>query len=293
MGPLRQGDPEYSRAVSKESLKLYRPDEIFSGRLLLAVPHMDDEVLACGGTLAGFSGKADLKVVFATNGQRSPLPPGAPPDEELGPIRKREAVRALGILGIDEGTIHFLDLPDGELARHADRLENIFKSLLQEHSPGKILLPFRFDRHPDHLALHRAVERAARQVCPRAERYEYFVYYRYRLLAGGDLRAYLRAEQCRAVDIQPWSALKTRAILAYTSQTTCFRPWQKRAVIPPQRVEELSRGPEYFIRFDPAFTGTQVFSRSAGWIRLVHGLEPRLKELKETLGFKLRGGLDG
>jgi hypothetical protein len=90
------------------------PAEVFQGVVVITVPHMDDEVLACGGTIARLPQKDQIHLIYATDGSRSPAPalPGfdaASPD--LGLIREQESRAALKLLGVPEKNLHFLGFP--------------------------------------------------------------------------------------------------------------------------------------------------------------------------------------
>lgn len=267
-------------------MKMLDPVDVFSGVTLIATPHMDDEVLACGGTLASLPQKNRIFVLYATDGTRSPVPivsrsKMASPD--LGPIRKREAIEAMGVLGLPEENIFFLDLPDGNLKNNSDRLTLQVVELMRAISPDKVLLPFRYDRHADHLALYRSTVQAPEMAGISPELFEYFVYYRYRLLPGGDIRAYINPELLFGVDTHTYASQKREALLRYKSQTTLFYGWQDRPIIPRERVEEVSRQPEIFLRFQPNLQEHAVFHHSKVWIRLAHFIEPRLKFRKDQV----------
>ena len=267
------------------------PTEIFCGRLLLTVPHMDDGVLACGGTLARLPEKERIHVVYATDGMASPAPvlpwrDSISPD--LGRVRTEEARAALEHLGIPEHNVHFLDLPDGRLTRHRGELSRALAVLIARIEPDHVLTPFRYDRHPDHLALNRAVARVLCETGSTAELLEYFVYYRWRLLPGGDVRAFIRPELLFEVDVGPVSARKRAVLDLFRSQTTKFYPWQTRPNLTPELLDDVSRTPECFLRFDSSLPGAAVFVRWVPWIRLVHRLEPLLKKRKDQAVALLR-----
>lgn len=264
------------------------PQNIFPGKLLILAPHMDDEVLACGGTIAQLPQKEQIQVVYATDGAMSPVPPGNRPGlspEDLPDIRIREAREALGQLGIPLENLHFWGFPDARLHEYAAPLRQRLGDLIAELQPDQLLVPFRYDRHPDHLALHRAALAVAEGL-ERPAIVEYFVYYRWQLLPGKDLRRFISPDKLWQVDISGQAALKQQALQCYRSQTTCFYPWQTRAILPPARVEEVSRGPEVFLRYDHRQPGAAVFARARTWIRLVHRLEPRLKSWKDRLLYR-------
>src|SRR5258705_86546 len=79
-----------------------------SGKILVLAPHMDDEVLGCGGTIARHAqAGADVTVIFLTDGRRGigtiaalPEPERGRRERELVDTRKQEARRAGEILGV-------------------------------------------------------------------------------------------------------------------------------------------------------------------------------------------------
>lgn len=108
----------------------------------------------CQFTAAG----ASVRIVFCSDGG------GDSPDArrrraESG--RRREEARrvsaVLGVAGIDE-----LDLPDGALAQHVERMADGLGRLLLEHRPELVLVPSPLEVSADHratfTALHRALE---------------------------------------------------------------------------------------------------------------------------------------
>jgi LmbE family N-acetylglucosaminyl deacetylase len=127
-----------------------RPIDAFDARpVLVLAPHMDDEVIGCGGTLrrhvlAG----APATVLFLTDGRRGG-PNGAPGGDELVAARKRESRRAADVLGLRE--LVFLDEPDGELAPSKRVIERVL-ALWRRVRPGFVYAPSALDVHDDHWA---------------------------------------------------------------------------------------------------------------------------------------------
>ena len=113
-------------------------------------PHPDDAELFCSGLLLKFkaAGKRTA-VVDLTLGE---LSTNGNPE-----IRAGEAEKASGILSLDER--RNLNLEDGNLTNtHDHRLKII--SVLRELRPRLCLLPYWFDRHPDHEAASHMVRDA-------------------------------------------------------------------------------------------------------------------------------------
>jgi LmbE family N-acetylglucosaminyl deacetylase len=267
----------------------------FHEPLLVVAPHMDDEGLACGGLIALLAQKARVHVVLATDGTKSPAPiilwlDEAPPD--LGNTRMGESRAALDVLGVPPENVHFLGLPEARLQNHLPALQERLARLIAAVRPATILMPFRYDRHPDHLAVNHAVIRAQGQTASGPARlYEYFVYYRWRLLPGRDLRRYIHPRHLLAVDTRDVSGQKRKALDCYISQTTKFSPWQTRPILTPALLDEVSQTPELFLRHDPAVRGAAVFRKGVLWIRLVHRVEPFLKKWRYLTGAVLQRGV--
>ncbi len=126
-------------------------------RVLVMAPHMDDEVIGCGGTLARhIACGADITVMFLTDGRQGGVAAAAPPpvgsfeSSEIGAVRKGEARRALQELGIDK--IEFLDAEDGTLMQAAAGLAGRLRERLEQLRPAILYLPFFLEEHPDHRA---------------------------------------------------------------------------------------------------------------------------------------------
>jgi LmbE family N-acetylglucosaminyl deacetylase len=267
-------------------MMLVDPIKVFQGVIVIAVPHMDDGVLACGGTIAKLPQKKRIHVVYATDGMRAPAPilpwrDAVSPD--LGMVRMQEARAAMGYLGIPEENIHFLSLPEDRLKNHMEMLRRSLTELIEQIKPAHILTPFRYDRHADHLALNYVITAACQQGVFQAELTEYFVYYRWRLLPAGDVRKHIHPQHLLEVNIQDVSAQKRAALDCFKSQTTRFYAWQTRPNLTPQLLDEVSQTPELFLRYDASVLGAAVFTRAVTWIRLAHRLEPFMKKKKDQV----------
>jgi LmbE family N-acetylglucosaminyl deacetylase len=259
---------------------------IFAGSGLIVVPHMDDEVLACGGTIALLPDKSAWHVAYATDGMASPeptLPRRQVVPAELGRVRRSEAQAALTFLGLPAANVHFMNLPDGRLRRHRPQLQQEVASLVHRLKPDHLLIPFRYDRHPDHLALNHALVALVQQGSIEATLSEYFVYYLWRLLPGGDVRRYVRSELLHEVDVSSVRQQKRAALDFFKSQTTCYYPWQTRPNLTNEYLDGVCREPEMFLRSDEVITGAAVFARAETWIRLAHSVEPPLKRARDRL----------
>lgn len=244
---------------------------MLAGRLLVLAPHMDDETLGCGGLMLLHADRSAVHILFATDGAGSPaplLPWQGRADEGLVGRRRAEAQAATAKLGIPPGNLHFLDLPDGTLVSRRAELRAALGALVASLHPDFVCAPFRFDVHPDHVALNRAIRKVLAAMPAAPALLEYFVYHRLRFLPGGDVRRCLRDGAGLAVDTRAVAAAKRAALDCYVSQTTLVYAWQERPILTAESLEQRCREPEYFLPTDPAAPLGDGLARHAGRIRL-------------------------
>jgi LmbE family N-acetylglucosaminyl deacetylase len=261
------------------------PEQVFQGIVVVAVPHMDDEVLACGGTLARLPQKDRIHLIYATDGSRSPAPVLSGLDAagpHLGFMRMQESRAALKILGVPDQNLHFLGFPEARLRHSWKQYSEALVELVKKINPDHVLAPFRYDRHPDHLVVNRATTEALRSGAVKARVSEYFVYHRWRLLRGGDIRKYIDSKHLIRINIENESRIKREALTCFKSQTTKLYAWQERPILSEKLLDEECQNPELFVRYDPACPGTNIFVNAHAWIRFVHLIETPLKKKKEA-----------
>lgn len=240
-------------------------EKLRQGTLLVLAPHMDDETLGCGGVMGQHSSPSMIYCLFATDGSRSPaplLPWLGSPAADLPVRRHREAVAALAELEIPERNLLFLDLPDGGLASCWERLISQLRDALAALRPEIVLAPFRFDVHPDHVALNRAIRSVLKDMQQAPTLLEYFIYYRLRFVPGGDVRACLDPGEIITVDTTSVAALKQRALGAYESQTRVQEHWQERPILTAESIRERCDQPERFLVSNPRADMLAVFTRN-------------------------------
>ena len=198
-------------------------------------------------------------------------------------MRVQESRAALKILGVPDQNLHFLGYPEARLKDWKRKYSESLVELIKKINPDHLITPFRYDRHPDHLVVNRATTDALRRGAFKARLSEFFVYYRWRLLPGGDVRNYIRPDHLIRINIQNQAATKRRALDCFRSQTTKLYPWQDRPILPAASLDEVCRNPELFLRYDPLWSGTRIFVRSHTWIRVVHLIETPLKKEKDKV----------
>ncbi|MCH8864912.1 MAG: PIG-L family deacetylase [Chloroflexi bacterium] len=113
-------------------------------RVLVIAPHPDDEVLGCGGTIAGHVAAGDeVHLCVVTRAY--------PPEwtEEVIRIKRQEVNEASGILGIKETS--FLDLPTVKLDTLPQKeLNNAIARVVDAVKPDVVYLPHKGDLNRDH-----------------------------------------------------------------------------------------------------------------------------------------------
>ncbi len=137
--------------------------------VVVLAPHMDDETIGCGGTLARHvQAGATVRVIFLTDGRQGANATlvglsgteRADKQAELVRTRRNEARLALDTLGIHE--MDFLDAPDGELTENTEVAAEPLREILQRVRPDLVYLPFFLEQHPDHSAATRVLLAATR-----------------------------------------------------------------------------------------------------------------------------------
>jgi LmbE family N-acetylglucosaminyl deacetylase len=128
--------------------------------VVVLAAHPDDEVLGVGGLLARLAGLgADLRLVWATDGEASHPCSTAPVVSRLGAVRRAESAQAAERLGLAAAPRRHLGLRDGRLAGDEDRLTDLVAAEVAE--ADVVLAPWSGDGHPDHEACGRAAGRVA------------------------------------------------------------------------------------------------------------------------------------
>jgi LmbE family N-acetylglucosaminyl deacetylase len=199
---------------------------------------------------------------------------------DLGSVRMLESKAAMNSLGVPERNLRFLGLPEGQLMKHSLALEAMLQQLFEEIRPNYTFIPFRYDRHPDHIAVNHVVSAGQEQGWPMGQLIEYFVYYRSRLLRARDIRKYIEPQHLIAIDIRAVALEKRKALDCFQSQTTIYYPWQTRPILTPQLLDQECHNPEIYLVYQAAISGTAVFARAVIWIRLAHRAEPILLKCK-------------
>ena len=187
--------------------------------VLVLAPHPDDESLGCGGLIAQCHAQAvPVYVLVLTDGSGSHPQSRRYPKERLAALRAEEARSAMAALGLPQGHVEFLGLPDGGAPLHGRRLRATaarIAAYARARDVGTICTTWQHDPHHDHLAAYRLGQLAARETGAKLLCYPVW---------GWTVpeHAWLPATQVRGVrlDVRDQLADKQKAIACYRSQTT-------------------------------------------------------------------------
>jgi len=190
-------------------------------RVCVFAPHPDDETLATGELIqAALSAGAQVRVVFATDGDNNPWPQrwlekrlriGPAERRRWGGRRRDEALAALAVLGLEAaGNVRFLGWPDQGLTALLMQSDVPVAALAAELAafvPSHVVAPALADRHPDHSALRVMVDLALLRAGTECQRLDYVVH------GAGSMAA------TRALPSDPQRrARKLEALAAHASQ---------------------------------------------------------------------------
>jgi LmbE family N-acetylglucosaminyl deacetylase len=183
-----------------EPCPLPQPLDLTQARkVLVFVPHPDDETLACGGTLARLAPLCPVKVVLVTDGSGGgDLPQGT------GVVRQAEFVRALTRLGISDSLQ--LNQPDGAFTPTPD-LKLKIQQLLADYQPDWVILPSPLDYHRDHVRIAAFLE----PLCRRAASVDQLLFY----------EVWAPVPATHVVDITDQVATKRLALAEHATAMVC------------------------------------------------------------------------
>jgi LmbE family N-acetylglucosaminyl deacetylase len=152
-----------------------------SERVVVLAPHMDDETIGCGGTLARHvRAGATASVIFLTDGRHGggrngALKGAAVRAEQLKLVatRKDEARLALQTLGVN--SMSFLDVEDGTLATDSG-IAGRLRAILEVERPEIVYVPCFLEQHSDHYAASRILLEATQGLALRIQCFGYEVW---------------------------------------------------------------------------------------------------------------------
>lgn len=173
--------------------------------------HLDDEVLAAGGTIKKYSqeGKKIISVTFHTGGASKPW------IKENLVIKERlkETKKIHKMLGVSETIC--LEIQEFKRKKEAEKKEAIkkVKAIIKKHKPSKIFCHSKLDIHQDHRFVHKVVLKAIEEINYKGDVYAFDIWNPANIL---DIIKKQRPKLC--VDISKTFKTKLKVIEAYKSQ---------------------------------------------------------------------------
>lgn len=134
--------------------KLKELDINFDSRILVFMPHPDDEAVFCSGLIKKLTlNNIAVKLITMTSGEKSTLVFGLKPGEDLAAARRVEQANSCFILGINDYEI--LTIPDGGLKQKEKEVKKIISEQIKFFLPTHVLSlePDGIYGHPDHIGL--------------------------------------------------------------------------------------------------------------------------------------------
>ena len=203
-------------------LPLHPPSAIAEfGSTLVVAPHPDDESLGCGGAIALLRQMGcTVRVLVISDGTLSHPHSRRYPAPALQALRERETLCAVAELGVKPEAVKFLQLKDGSVPLQStngfDEAVARCCAYLTAFAPQTILLPWRYDPHPDHRAAWGLIYTAIADLnlSPRLVEYPIWDW------DPTQNAAPVCEVTAWRLDISPVLPLKLQAIAAHRSQTT-------------------------------------------------------------------------
>lgn len=129
-----------------------------NSRVLVFMPHPDDEAVFCSGLLKKLTtNDISIKLITLTSGEKSTLVFGLEPGDDLAATRRIEQKNSCEILGITDYEV--LSISDGGLKLKEKEVKEIISSQINIFKPTHVvtLEPDGIYGHPDHIGLSRFV----------------------------------------------------------------------------------------------------------------------------------------
>ena len=210
--------------------------------ILVIAPHQDDETLGCGGLLAVASALGlRPRVAFLTDGAASHKGSATYTPRRLARTRRREALRALDVLGVPVRDVLFLGWPDarphpGGAPEYEGAVEGLC-AWVRRRPPASVWSPWRGESHCD----HEAAAAVARDVASRLPTGPVLMDY---LVWGWEEEAHLEVgAPVWALDCPQTIDQRVRALACHRTQTTDLIVDASEAFRIPERLAALTRRP--------------------------------------------------
>jgi LmbE family N-acetylglucosaminyl deacetylase len=147
-------------------------------KIVVFAPHPDDETLGCGGTIIQRLRQGyQVVIVIVTDGSHAYLKMDiqSPTKDELAKIRKKEAIKAIKILGVPQDNLLFWNFEDQSTLENSKEIQEKCEKILSEIQPAEIFFPNKNDTNIDHKELNKIVSRCIKNLNLPADVYLYSI----------------------------------------------------------------------------------------------------------------------
>lgn len=213
--------------------------------VLVFAPHPDDDVIACGGTIAArVDAGARVVIVVSTDGSMSHSAVLGihhdPTPEELTRVRRGEACAAAEVMGVAAQDVYFLGFPDTRLVDSLPEFHAAVAAVLDQHRDVvEVFLPHEVhELNADHRLTGEVVLACLKEL-GLAPRLRKFVVWDERAEAefafvnrSPAARPAGAGERLAEFDIAAHLATKRAALAEHRTQVELFAPGQTRPVVP-------------------------------------------------------------
>lgn len=220
-----------------------RPHINISGKVIIIVPHPDDEAFGCGGLITRLCAeKNPPHIALLTGGGGSLRGRSDISETDVVNARRKLTLDSARQLGLPEENILFFDFKDGDIAARPESGMSRLRKMIEDLKPDNILVPHSGEGWPDHLT----AREIGIEIAPtRTAVWEYCVWMWYYNVWNLDWKnaAVLRMSESE-------HAAKQRAVDAYvTPLAPCGAPWS--GVLPKPFLKAHRSKTELYFRIRP------------------------------------------
>ena len=186
-------------------------NELSGKNILILAPHIDDDVIGCGGAIIKYLEKgSNVSIVYLTNSGKQ-----GSKSEKTGIIseRKNEALDVASKLKLPSSNLYFLQGEDGDLI-NSDISKNL-EEIIKKIKPDTIFTPCIYDTHNDHYATNEILLKVYKNNESFFNTIDLFIYETQSPLTG--------FYSNYAIDISTLMDFKMSLALLYKSQPSTFK----------------------------------------------------------------------
>ena len=224
---------------------MYKNSLLNTDKVVIFSPHPDDAELGCGGLIQK---RAKLKrntyIAYLTDGSNSHYInfkiKSEPSQSELKIMRKQEVIDAQQVLGNDTDRLQFFNYVDGLLYFEKKNVISKIVNYLHSIKPEIVLVPYKYDKHPDHMSTYKVVEKAIKSINFNIFIYQYFSHGINHIIQASEKGLF-------RLDIHDELNNKQVAISKFNTQINCISKRQLLPVLTPDFLKNFDVSYELYL----------------------------------------------